>query len=145
MTSQFKIQLNNDLQQIDYLREQLAIFCERFGLTDDTLFKLTLCLEELFVNTVSYGFEAFTEHEVLVYLEVEQDLLRVEVVDDGVPFDPFGDAPQPDLQAPVEQRPIGGLGVHLVKSLSDSAEYRFHENQNHIYLTMRIQSIENSG
>ncbi len=138
MASRFEIRLNNKPQQIDRLQEQLAIFCEQFGLSDDVAFKLNLCLEELLVNILSYGFTPENEHEALVTLEVQQDLLHMEVIDDGIPFDPFADAPQPDLQAPVEQRPIGGLGVHLVKSMTDSREYRFHENRNHVYLTLRI-------
>ncbi len=138
MASRFEIRLNNKPQQIDRLQEQLAIFCEQFGLSDDVAFKLNLCLEELLVNILSYGFTPENEHEALVTLEVQQDLLHMEVIDDGIPFDPFADAPQPDLQAPVEQRPIGGLGVHLVKSMTDSREYRFHEHRNHVYLTLRI-------
>ncbi len=138
MAARFEIRLNNQLQQIDQLQKQLAIFCEQFGLTEDIAFKLNLCLEELLVNTLSYGFDPESEHEVLVSLDVQQDLLRIEIIDDGIPFDPFVDAPQPDLQAPVEQRPIGGLGIHLVKSMTDSMEYHFHENRNHVYLTMRL-------
>ena len=138
MASRFEIRLNNEPQQIGRLQEQLAVFCKQFGLTDSTAFKLNLCLEELLVNSMSYGFAPESEHEILVYLDVQHDLLRVEIIDDGIPFDPFADAPQPDLQAKVEQRPIGGLGIHLVKSMMDSMEYRFHENRNHVYLTMRL-------
>ena len=138
MASRFEIRLNNEPQQIDRLQEQLAVFCNQCSLTDEIAFKLNLCLEELLVNILSYGFDSESEHEALVYLEVQHDLLHIEIIDDGIPFDPFADAPQPDLQAPVEERPVGGLGVHLVKSMTDSREYRFHENRNHVYLTMRL-------
>ncbi|MCP3689174.1 MAG: ATP-binding protein [Gammaproteobacteria bacterium] len=139
MASRFKIRLDNNLQQIEYLREQLTAFSEKFGLTDDALFKLTLCLDELFVNSVSYGFASPGHSEFMIYLELGQNLLCAEIIDDGTPFDPFKDAPLPDLQAPVEERALGGLGIHLVKSLSHSTEYRFHENRNHVYLTMQVQ------
>ncbi len=139
MAPRFEIRLNSNPQQIEYLRAQLVTFCSKFGLSDDILFKLTLCLDELFVNTISYGFESPSQHEFLIYLEIGKDLLCAEIIDDGTQFDPFQDAPKPDLQAPVEQRPLGGLGIHLVKSLSNSTEYRFHENKNHIYLTMQVQ------
>ncbi len=136
MASRFEIRVNNKPQQSEWLQEQLAVFCERSGLTEDTTYKLNLCLEELLVNTMSYGFDSESEHEALVYLEMQHDLLHVDIIDDGLPFDPFTDAPQPDLQSPVEQRPIGGLGVHLVRSLTDSMEYSFYNNQNHVHLTI---------
>ena len=140
MTLQFQMHLRNEPAQIRQLQERLTDLFREHGVTDNTVFRLNLCLEELLVNTMTYGFEQGSAHDIAVQLEVREGLLRVEIVDDGIPFDPFADAPQPDLQAPIEQRPIGGLGVHLVKSLMDSVEYRFHENRNHVCLTLGLSS-----
>jgi serine/threonine-protein kinase RsbW len=81
-----------------------------------------LAIEELATNTIKYGYPAVagTLEVVLAVTAATADLtLR----DDGMPFDPVT-APPPDLDQPVEDRPIGGLGLHLVRRQSASFVYR---------------------
>ena len=65
-----------------------------------------------------------------------------EVVDDGRPFDPLSDAPEPDLDAEVEDRPIGGLGTHFVKTFMDEVAYEHDGGYNRIVLTKTLPAAD---
>ncbi len=95
--------------------------------------KVNLVLEELAMNTISHGHDAGL-HEIKVTFNSTDDALTIDVVDDGMPFDPLTDAPVPDVNAPLHERPIGGLGVFLVRKLMDELTYRREEGRNHLTL-----------
>ena len=59
------------------------------------------------------------------------------IADDGRPFDPLTEAPEPDLESAIEDRPIGGLGVHLVRTMMDEVRYRREEGKNRLTLVKR--------
>ena len=61
----------------------------------------------------------------------------IEISDDGQPFNPLKDAPKPDLEAALEDRPIGGLGIHLVLTMMDEMHYRRENERNHLTLVKR--------
>ena len=69
-------------------------------------------------------------------LSLEGDLIEAEVVDDAKAFDPL-EAPDPDITADLEDRPIGGLGVFFVKTLMDEVRYRREDGRNHLYFCKR--------
>lgn len=94
--------------------------------------ELELMLEELFVNVARYAYPAGAEDpQVLIRVSADEDAGRAEVTlcDRGVPFDPF-DRPLPDRPASVGEAPIGGLGIQLVRRLSDACEYRREDAMN---------------
>ncbi|MCY3877730.1 MAG: ATP-binding protein [Rhodobacteraceae bacterium] len=105
----------------------------------DLDFTIRLMLEELVLNAVSYGSE---DKSVTIHLELksEADMVRIEMSDDGHAFNPFEDAPSPDLDSGVEQRRVGGLGVHLVKTMADEISYRRLDDMNRIMITKRRDS-----
>lgn len=103
--------------------------------SNDLLFRVHLVLEELVLNIIDYGFDdGKDEHELVVVLMSEDDNLTIEITDDGIPFDPLHDAKVPDVDAPLEDRPIGGLGVHLVRTMMDEVSYRREDGKNHLTL-----------
>ena len=103
--------------------------------SNDLLFRVHLVLEELVLNIIDYGFDdGKDDHELEVILMSEDDNLTIEITDDGIPFDPLHDAKIPDTDAPLEERPIGGLGVHLVRTMMDEVSYRREDGKNHLTL-----------
>ena len=76
-------------------------------------------------------------HEFEITLTSEADVLRIEVTDDGRPFDPLNEAPEPDLDASVDDRQVGGLGIHLVRTMVDEMSYRREQDKNHLTLVAR--------
>jgi serine/threonine-protein kinase RsbW len=107
------------------------------GLPDEAVLELRLVAEELLTNVAAYGYEDADEHWVSVELALQGADVTLRFVDDGRPFDPLA-APAPDLTAPVEDRPVGGLGVHLVRSLVDDAGYERVADQNVLTLRKRV-------
>ena len=123
----FTLTLASDLAEIAGLTERLARFGREHGLPERAVQHMTLALDELITNVVEHGTSdgggpasADGMHKapaVNVHLWLEPGWLHAEMVDAGRAFDPFADAQQPDLAANLDDRPIGGLGVHFVRTL----------------------------
>jgi phosphoserine phosphatase RsbU/P len=136
MTEHVEIHLHNELSELDRLHRTLTEFGGQHGLPDKVLHDLNLALEEILTNIISYGYTDSGEHEIRVRLAIEPGEMRVDVEDDGRPFNPL-EAPEADTTKRLEDRTVGGLGIHLVRKLTDGLEYRRHEGRN--LLVMRKQ------
>lgn len=98
---------------------------------DSLVFKVNLVLEELGLNILSYGGAgADRSPEIEITLVSEDDSLTIEVSDDGRPFNPLEDAAVPDVEALLDERSVGGLGVHLVRTMMDDLSYQRAEGRN---------------
>ena len=90
-------------------------------------------LEELVLNVVNHG-SAGGAGEIAIELLSDAEAVTIEIIDDGKPFDPLTDAPDPDTESSIEDRAVGGLGIHLVRTMMDEVSYRREENRNHMIL-----------
>src|SRR4051794_9450263 len=116
------IELKNDLAELERLAAALAEFGNRHALPARLVSELNLALEEIITNIISYGFEDSAAHTIRIELQLTDRLLTTRVEDDGRPFDPL-DAGEPDVSAALEDRPVGGLGILLVRKLMDHVVY----------------------
>jgi anti-sigma regulatory factor (Ser/Thr protein kinase) len=96
-----------------------------------------LALEEHLTNVMNYAFEDGREHKILVRLEANGTELVIEVEDDGKPFDPT-QVPKVDTSLPMEQRPIGGLGIHLIRGCMDEMRYERRGDLNVLRMVKRL-------
>jgi serine/threonine-protein kinase RsbW len=123
-------------------RIRLQAFAEAFardcGFADDERARLLVILEELFSNVVAHGYGAAS---VAVVLGWRPGWMTIHFVDDGPPFDPLAHA-SPDLDAPAEQRPIGGLGIAIVRALVDRGRYWRKGDCNHLRLVRGLARAE---
>jgi phosphoserine phosphatase RsbU/P len=124
-----EIKLHSELSEIHRLRRTLTEFGRQHGLLDTVLHDLTLALEEVVTNIISHGYDDSREHEIRVALGIESGEIAVEVEDDGKAFNPLA-APEADVTNSLEDRPLGGLGIHLVRKLTDGLEYQRSEGKN---------------
>ena len=113
---------------------EAALRVER--LPEATILELRLVAEELLTNLAKYGHDDGAGHWVQVGLTLVGGDVILEFTDDGRPFDPLA-APPPEFSAQAGERPVGGLGVHLVRSLVDAAEYVRRGSQNVLTLRKR--------
>lgn len=97
-----------------------------------------LALEEHLTNIMRYAFEDSLPHPILIRLTVEAGYLRVEVEDAGKPFNPLA-SPEPDTSVPLELKPIGGLGIHLIRRFMDEVTYRREAEKNVLCLRKRVR------
>jgi anti-sigma regulatory factor (Ser/Thr protein kinase) len=109
------------------------------GLHPKIVFHLTLVLDELTTNIISYGYADFDEHPIDVTIELEGDILTIRVEDDAEPFNIL-EAPEPELDVPLEDRlkPVGGLGIHLVKNMVHDIHYQREDGKNVLTLNKNI-------
>ncbi|MBK5255702.1 MAG: ATP-binding protein [Vicinamibacteria bacterium] len=97
-----------------------------------------VALDEVLSNIVRSGFTPGQKGRIEVRFEVENGLLDVLVVDNGISFDPLSRA-TPNLVAPLESRPIGGLGIYFVKRLMDAVSYERVGQENHLRFSKKIE------
>ncbi len=97
-----------------------------------------LAIEELVTNCIEYGYDDADEHTIVIVLSIRDGNLTMDVIDDGRPFDPLT-APPPDFSLEVQDRPIGGLGIYLLRKLADHISYERHDGTNRLTLTKRMQ------
>lgn len=109
---------------------------ERDGWSVDLAFKISLVIDELAQNVVDYAYEDGTG-DVEVEVTSEPEAVTIEIIDEGRPFDPLTDAPEPDLTSPIEDRPVGGLGVHFTKTLMDDVSYCRESGKNRLKIVTR--------
>ena len=121
------------------LEAVLARHCVTRGVRDD----VRLIVEELASNAIEYGGAdaPVGQHELSVDIAIEGELLTLRFSDDGAAFDPTG-TPSPDLEADIDERPIGGLGLHLIKQLAEQISYRRENGFNLLTVILRIPALE---
>jgi anti-sigma regulatory factor (Ser/Thr protein kinase) len=121
--------------------ERLGRFMERFGeqnrLPADEVLDTNLVLDEIIINIIAHGYDDDHEHQIHVSLALDAGLLTIQIEDDGRPFNLL-EAPPPNLDLPIEERPIGGLGIHIVRSLTETIEHRLENGWNVLTLKRRI-------
>ena len=107
------------------------------GVSTDAFFLASLAIEELVTNCIKYGYDDSNDHTIDIVLTVVDGALRIEVIDDGQPFNPL-EAPEPDTSLAMADRPIGGLGIHLLRELADEATYERRDRTNRLVLLKRM-------
>lgn len=129
--------LESRLEELQRLEAAVEDLGKREQWPPTLLYQVELVLEEVIVNIVNYGYEKRGGHRIDVHLISEPDTLTIRIADDGRAFDPLSQVPRPDVAAPLEDHPIGGLGVYLVQTLMDEAHYRREQDRNHLTLIKR--------
>lgn len=127
------IKIKNNLKQITTTIEWFEAFALENKMPFAIIQKINIAFDELLNNIISYGYDDEDVHEIDVEIELRGERLIIIIRDDGIPFNPFEKNP-PDTMLSVEERMIGGLGIHLVKKLMDEYEYKRHTNKNIITL-----------
>jgi serine/threonine-protein kinase RsbW len=143
MPDELKLQIKTTFAAVHSANEAASRWLAERDAPADVQYLANLVIEELVTNCIKYGYEDAGEHLVEVKLQLSADELAVTVTDDGQPFNPL-ELPAPDLQAPVENRPIGGLGIHLVRQMSDRMEYVRADGKNRVMVRKSISGRANS-
>ena len=141
MSDTLRMTLTNELSEIHRLIEAAEAFFDSHGVGPKAAYALTLALDEVLTNVICYAYPAQGGHAVDVILQVTGgQTVQAEVWDDGAPFDPLHQAPEPDLEADLDDRPIGGLGIHLVREMMDEAYYERVSDKNRLVLRKHIEA-----
>lgn len=134
MSESLLLTIPASLDQLDRIPTAVEEFGERDNWSADLVFKVNLVLEELGVNIVKHG---VTASVIEIALSGDDDTITVVIADDGPPFDPLTDGPAPHTEDPLEERPIGGLGIHFVRRLMDELHYSREDGKNRLAMVKR--------
>jgi len=137
MEYKHEIRLNNNISEVNRAVEQVEAFGEERGLSLKIINTVNLALDELVTNIVSYGYDDEARHEIVIELLLDDEKLTVNVIDDAKAFNPL-DQPEPDIDLPLEEKKIGGLGIHLIRNLLDELEYNRVGNKNVFTMKKKI-------
>ena len=133
MSAKASLKIETRQDELDRVSGAVEELAEREGWPPEMVYRVTLVIEELVVNIINHGHDDGV-HDIEIAMTSEPDALTVEIIDDGRPFDPLSDAPEPDLDSLLEDRPVGGLGIHLVLTMMDEVHYRREQDRNHTTL-----------
>ena len=135
--TQRSLTLANRLDELTRISTFLEECAEAWNLPMPLTFSMNLVLEEAFTNVVQYAFKDEKSHEILLITDKRSDEVVITMIDDGVPYDPT-EKSDPDINLSAEDRPIGGLGIFLIKKTMDKVDYYRKEDKNHLIMTKKI-------
>ena len=135
---EYKFELNNYLSELKALHQHLENWGGEIRLPANSILRINVCLDELFTNIVSYGFDDDLEHIILFTLGGDNHSVAINIEDDGIPFNPLGKI-DPDFPENVESADIGGLGIHIIRQLMDNVSYERKQGKNKLAMRKNIQ------
>ncbi|NOU48219.1 MAG: ATP-binding protein [Bacteroidales bacterium] len=133
--------INNQLAEIAVIADTLESLSDEWNIPMNITLSLNLVLEELVSNTILYGYDDTDEHKIEIHLSFIDEIVSIQIEDDGREFNPLLVA-EVDVDLPIEERKIGGLGIHLVRKIMDEIVYERIDNKNILRLTKNIRRIE---
>lgn len=130
------INIRNDISEISRLCDEVKKFCENNGISDNKRSDIALILDEIATNVINYAYPDGGTHTFTLDIRKEgNDKIFIKLSDDGIPFDPLT-ADDPDTVSPIEQRQNGGLGIFIVKHLSEAISYFRADGKNNLNITV---------
>ncbi|MDF2716835.1 MAG: ATP-binding protein [Paenibacillus sp.] len=134
--------LRNELRELETLRLFLEDSARTFCFDERLQYRLNLICDELVTNIISYGYDENAEvgSRIEVILSNSPECLDILISDDGIAFNPLN-RQEPDLNAGIEERRIGGLGIHFVKTLTTTAVYERQGLRNILRLTINRRQL----
>ena len=130
------VRLKNQKTELPRFQRLMTAFAAENDVPQETLFRVTLSLDEILTNVFRYGYEDDEEHEVSVVATWLDHTMKVEVHDHGIPFNPL-EVKTPDTSASLEDRQVGGLGIHIARTMMDDLFYRRELDANILTLTTK--------
>lgn len=124
-----ELHLINDISQLTLLGPFLDELSEKNELDPALRFQLDLVLDEALTNVVSYAYPGLSDQPIRLTADVAEHQLVITITDQGVPFDPT-QRPDVDINQSLEERPIGGLGIFLIRQYMDKYIYERIGNSN---------------
>ncbi|MGO9452918.1 MAG: ATP-binding protein [Candidatus Binataceae bacterium] len=135
---QSRLTVRADADALRRVSDFVGEFTQRHRIDAADHARVAIILEELLTNLLKYGYTDRPEPGAAeVALELEVDILSIEFADDGRPFDPLAEPP-PAFDESVESRPIGKIGLEIVRALTDEASYRREDDRNILRMVRRV-------
>jgi serine/threonine-protein kinase RsbW len=135
-----QIQLQNKLSDLAKLTDELTLFFSKKYVF--LINPVNLILEELYSNSINYGKSKVVQ--ININLDIKLNLLTIIYEDNGTPFNPLSVQTNIDSSVSVQESKIGGLGIHLVKNMTDTQHYKRYDNKNQLTLEKKLTQKANN-
>lgn len=131
------LHIKNELEQLTCLYEFLDLHTSAYGLEEQLTMQIKLALEEVVTNVILYAYPNKKDQDIRIDMNYGNKQLTIVITDKGTPFNPL-EMKEPDITLPPEERPIGGLGIYLVKQLMTEVTYSRSSGKNILTMTKDI-------
>lgn len=132
-----EVSLHRQASEIPLVHDALDELAAGHSLPARCVARLHLALEEHVANIIAHGGDPGPASRITVRFALDPAALRVEIEDDASPFNPL-EAPAVDTAVPLEEKPLGGLGILLIRKSVDELEYRRAGNRNVLVMKNRL-------
>jgi serine/threonine-protein kinase RsbW len=129
--------IENRIEELPSLAAKIDEMAEEWKISPALAMNINLVIEEAVSNIIFYAFDDSNKHTIEISVSSDKKVLSVKITDDGNPFNPL-EQQQPDITLPVEERPVGGLGIFLISQIMDEMDYARKENLNILTLNKTI-------
>ncbi len=136
MSANLSLKVKSDREELDGITAAVEALSADEAWSTDLLFRINLVIEELVLNIIDYGYDD-NDQEIELNFKSDANSVTIDITDEGRAFDPLNDAPEPDIDSPLEERHVGGLGVYLARTMMDELTYRRENSRNHLTLVKR--------
>jgi len=143
MTQRFQITRAAELESLKIFRDFITECCARYNIPSDVVLELKLAVDEACTNIIEHGYKGMDPGSIILSFRIESDRILVQITDFGHVFEP-ADAPKPDIEAALEDRPLGGLGLFLIYQTMDNIDYQSSGDGNTLTFTKYINRETNS-
>jgi len=123
MADRFQISLAAELESLKEFRAFITKCCAVHGLSSEVVLDLKLAVDEACTNIIQHGYKGMDPGSIILSFRIEAERILVEITDFGHIFEP-AEAPQPDIEAALGDREIGGLGLYLIYQTMDNIDYQ---------------------
>ena len=137
MSRQLSVSIRNKHSEIQKIWEEFESFAKENQMANDIRRNTQIALDEIISNTIEYGYEKYSDDKIKVNFLIDQTNLVIEIIDNAKHYNIL-ERDDPDISKSIEEKPIGGLGVHLVKSLMNEKKYDCINGKNHLTLIKQL-------
>jgi len=135
------ISIENKISSLNIIASYVEQFGEENNLSFNIVFELNLILDELITNTINYGYIDNEIHMIDIFMDIENDNVIIKIIDDAKEFNPLS-KDEVNTDKELEQRQIGGLGIHIVKQKTDDIYYERSGDRNILKLVKSLTPKE---
>lgn len=133
-----QLSIQNSVEELHRVVDFLDQLEKEWSLPRGLKSSVNLALEEALSNIIFYAFEKNTKNKIDIEFQLKKEKLIISVKDDGKYYDPIAKA-DPDTSLSAEERPVGGLGIFLIKEIMDEVEYQRIDNTNQLSFVKKFQ------
>ncbi len=134
MSQRFQMTRAAELESLEVFRDFISDCCAKHNIESDVVFELKLAVDEACTNIIQHGYKGMDPGSIILSFRIEPGRILVQITDFGHAFEPAS-APRPNVDAPAEERELGGLGLYLIYQTMDNIDYQSSEDGNTLTFT----------